>query len=188
MYQAFRNAIEQFQPGSASAPILYSTTEANDKGFRALLGRKLKSQSILAFVVVTMVGAVAVGVILNFVLGNVMASAPAMFFFVPWFIMFLYRTTLITVGDEGLDFYFCKQVLGSKCIVDDKMSLPYNKLINVDVKTKKSVTYFTFEFTADGKTHKIKTSVPNKKKNTPEQAENLKRLHNALDSLKLLKS
>ena len=47
-HQTLKDAIEEFQPGSADVPILYSTVELNEKSFKALLGRKLISRPFSA--------------------------------------------------------------------------------------------------------------------------------------------
>ena len=180
-YSAFKNAIETFQSGAADAPILMATTEVNDKGFKALLGRKLKWQpGISTGILIAAFAIIAVSAFSIALFGN--TGTPAFAAFVPMIvIIFLIRTTFVTIGDSGLDFYFADPRLGSKYVVYDKLSLPYDKITNVKKRTGKFNTGFVFEFSADGKTYKIKTTVPNKIKRTDEQAENLKRLLEVLE-------
>ena len=179
-HQTLKNAIEAFQPGGADVPILYATTEVNEKGFRALLGRKLKSQFISAAVWVWIVVIMAAASVLTVAFGQ--TGAPSFAAFLPMLIIiFFMRTTLISVSDQGLDFYFAEAKRGSKYVVYDKMSLPYDRIINMKVKTGRFNTGFTFTVSDGDKSYKIKTSVPNKDKKMNEQAENLKHLLEVLE-------
>jgi len=176
-YQAMKSAIEEFQPGGGNAPILYSTTEMNDKAFKSLAGRKLKTWSIHTVVLIAacVIFLVAISLADVFFGGN-LGARPAPAVFVPFIVIFMFRTTLITVTDNGFEFYFLESKWASY-VVYDKMSLPYDKITNVTVKTRKFNTYFTFEIpnAIEGKrNYKIKTTVPNKMRKMDEQAENLK--------------
>ncbi|MCL2810694.1 MAG: hypothetical protein FWD25_02260 [Clostridia bacterium] len=174
-YQAIKDAIEAFQPGGADAPILCSTTEVNEKGFQALLGRKAKSRPMSAAIWICLFVIIAISVANIFAFRQTGTTTFAAF--IPMFIvLFFYRTTLVTVGDEGLDFYFVESKRGSTYVVYDKMSLPYNRITNIKVREGRFNTSFTFEFLNETKKYKIKTSVPNKMRKAEEQAENLKHL------------
>ncbi|MCL2827328.1 MAG: hypothetical protein FWD99_01135 [Oscillospiraceae bacterium] len=183
-YQKIKNAIEAFQPDGANVPILYSTTEVNEKGFNALTGRKLKlwsSRTTIA-VVVCVIFLIAISAVATFLTGSGMASAPAAF--VPLFIALLFRTTPIAIRDDGLDFYFLESRLDFKYVVSDKLSLPYDRISNVKMKTGsvfKNNRYFTFEFLHNDKKYRIKTSMSNKKRKMKEQEENLKYLLEVLE-------
>jgi len=176
-HQKLKNAIEEFQPGGRNAPILYSTTEMNDKAFKSLAGRKLKLWSIHTVVLIAacILFLAAISFADVFLGGNIgMRSTPTAV--VPFVIIFMLRTTLITVTDDGLEFYFleCKW---TSYVVYDKISLPYDKITNVTVRIRRFNTYFTFEIpnAVEGKrNYKIKTTVPNKMRKMDEQAENLK--------------
>ena len=186
--QEFRNAIVAFDTDAADAPILYSTTELNEKGFKALLGRRTKAQFIPTVAAILAI-AFLIGATIGVLAGGAPGATPTASL-VPLIIvlLFLYRTTFIAVGDEGLDFYFLMHNLGSKYVVDDKMSLPYDKLTNVKKRAGRFNTSFVFEFSHNEKKFKIKTSMPNKRKNAPEQAENMKILHDILIKRGLLKA
>ena len=188
-YQGFKEAIEAFQPGGADAPILYATTEANEKSFKALSGRKLKLWSSRTTIVILVcalifIAASVVSAILTRQLGGTPVPAPAVF--VPMFILFLFRTTLVTIGDAGLNFYFLEIKFG-KYAVSDKISLPYDKISNVKVKVGKVFkhTHLTFHFDVNGKNHKIKISISNRMKKVQEQSENLKVLTETLEKKNL---
>jgi len=171
-YQALTNAIEAFQPGGADAPILYSTVEVNDRSFKALAGRKLKLWSIhtTILLVVCAIFLLAVSVVVA-----IWGAAPAPAAFAPLFIAFLFRTTFITVTDDGLDFYFIESRFGSKYVVSDKLSLPYDRISNVKVKVGRifKQTNVTFEFLHNDKKRKIKVSMPNRMRKMEEQEGNL---------------
>jgi len=174
-HQALKNAIEGFQSGGADAPILYSTTEMNEKGFKALLGRKLQSRPLPVALWIGVFAIMAVSIVSTVAFRQ--AGVSTFGAFVPIFVVFFFiRTTLISVGDQGLDFYFIESKRGSKYAVYDKISLPYDRIANVKVKTGRFNTHFTLEFSSEDKNYKIKTSVPNKNKKMQEQAENLKHL------------
>lgn len=185
-YQRFQNAIEGFQPGSENAPILYVTTEVNEKGFKALSGRKLRLWAshtgvVLLVCACILVAASLAAVILTRQLGG--TAVPAAAAFMPAFItVFLMRATLLTVTDVGLDFYFLEIKFGGYA-VSDKISLPYNRISRVKVKAGKvfKYTYFTFWFDDNGKSHKIKISVSNRVRKMQEQSENLNVLLETLE-------
>jgi hypothetical protein len=112
-------------------------------------------------------------------------SAPTFAALFPVFFMFYYvRTTLISVTDKGLDFYFIESKNNLKYEVYDKISLPYDMITNIKVKKGRFNTGFTFEIAIEDKSYKIKTSVQNKNKKIKEQAENLKQLLETLEKLK----
>ena len=183
-YQALQNAIALFLPGGADAPILHCTTEVNEKGFQALLGRKLKSRPLPAAVWIAAFALMAVSV--ASIIAFAQTGASTFCAFVPVFVvLFFIRTTFVSVGEAGLDFYFAESARGSKYAVYDKISLPYDKVTGVRVRAGRFNTSLTFAFTAEGKTYKIKTTVPNKDKKMKEQAENLKYLLEALEKMPL---
>lgn len=177
-HQVFRDTIEAFQPGGADAPILYATTEMNEKGFQALLDRKIKRRSMSVGTTIYAFGVITITIIsvISLFMGG-QAGTPTFAAYLPLFVViFLLRTTLITVNDDGLVFYFIDATFGSNYVVYDKFSLPYDRITNVKVQAGKFNTSFTFEFLNENKTYKIKTSVSNKMKKSKEQAENLKYL------------
>ena len=177
--EAFTSAIEAFQPGGADAPILYSTTEMNEKGFKALLGRKIKWRSISGGIVICAIFIMAASLISVIFHGQ--SGSPTFAAYIPMFIViFVYRTTLINVREDRLDFYFIDYKFGSKYVVYDSLSLPYDRIMNVKVRTGRFNTRFTFEFLNDDKKYKIKTTVPNKMRKAEEQAENLKYFHEVI--------
>ena len=178
-HQAFRDAIEAFEPGAADAPILYSTTEVNEKGFRALLGRKATARPFTVVVAVCVIAILVISTASTIAFGQVSAPTFAAMFPV-FFIFFFLRTTVIAVTEQGLDFYFVDAKRG-KQVAYDKMSLPFDRITNMKVRPGRWNTSFTFEFLHEEKTYKIKTSVPNKMKKMAEQAENLKRLRAVLE-------
>jgi len=183
--QALKNAIETFQPGGVDTPILYSTTEYNEKGFKALLGRRLNGRrSIAVGILIFAIVIIAASAIIVILAGQ--TGTPVFVTYFPVFIaIYLHRTTLITVGDAGIEFYFIDSKLGSKYIAYDKFILPYDKITDVKVRTGKFNTSFAFEFSSDEKKYKIKTSVPNKMKKMEEQGENLKDMLETLEKKRL---
>jgi len=187
-HQRLKNAIEAFQPGGADAPILYSTTEVNEKGFKALTGRKLTLWSIhtTIAIVACFTFLIAISVVATILTGPGAATAPAVF--VPLIIALLFRTTPIVIREGGLDFYFLESRLSSKYVVSDKLSLPYDRISNVRVKTGsvfKNNRYVTFEFLHNDKKYKIKTSMANKMRKMQEQEENLNYLLEVLEKKQL---
>jgi len=181
-YQAMKEAIEAFQPGGANEPILYSTTEVNEKGFKALLGRKVKARPTSVAIWVISILIILMALLAAAAIATGHTGTPTFAAFVPLFVfLFLFRTTLIAVGDNGLDFYFVEHKRGSIYVAYDKISLPYDRITNVKVRKGRFNTSFAFEFSNEGKSYKIKTSVPNKMKKVNEQAENLKRLLEILE-------
>ena len=181
-HQELVNAIEVFQPNGANAPILYSTTAYNDKGFKALLGRKLNGrQSVATGILIGLLVIVAITIVVIFLARQ--TGTPIFVTYVPVFVfIFLYRTTIIAVSDTGLEFYFIDTKRGSTYVVYDKMSLPYDMITNTKVKTGGFNSRFTFEFSKDGKKYKINVSIPSKMKKMAEQADNLKYLNEALET------
>jgi hypothetical protein len=179
-YQVFKDAIETFQPGGAKSSILFSTTEVNEKGFQALLGRKIKWRSMSISIAIITLAIIAASAITIIFFGH--TGTPSFAAFVPLFIIiFLFRTTLITVNDDGLDFYFIDSKFGRKYVAYDKISLSYDMITNVKIRTGKFNTGFTFEFSNGDKKYKIKTTVPNKMRKVSEQAENMKHILEMLE-------
>jgi len=158
----------------------------NEKSFRALTGRKLTLWSkhttivLLVSALILMVAMVATAFLSRHLGGT---SAPAAAVFAPLFITFLFRTTLITVRNDSLDFYFIDNRLGSSYVVSDKLNLPYDRISKVKVKVGRVFknTHVTFEFLHNDKKYKIKTSIPNKMKKMQEQEGNLKHLLEMLE-------
>ena len=178
-HQAYRNAIEAFEPGGVEAPILLSTTEVNEKGFRALLGRKATARPFTVVIAVCVIAILVISTASTIAFGQVSSPTFAAIFPV-FFIFFFLRTTVIAVTEQGLDFYFV-DAKGGKQVVYDKMSLPFDRITDVKVRTGRWNTSFTFEFLHEDKTYKIKTSVPNKVRKMEEQVENGKRLQAVLE-------
>ena len=179
-HQTFKNAIEAFQPGRADAPILYSTVEVNEKGFQALLGRKAKPRPMSVSIWISILIIIAISVVTPMVAGH--AGTPTFAAFIPLFVLFFcFRTTLIAVGEKGLDFYFIEPKPGSTYAAYDKISLPYDRITNVKVRTGRFNTSFTFTFSSETKNYKINASIPNKMKKVKEHSENLKRLLEAFE-------
>ncbi|MCL1787478.1 MAG: hypothetical protein FWG38_05790 [Defluviitaleaceae bacterium] len=183
-HQALKDAIRDFSPGGEDTPVLYSTTEVNERGFKKLLGRNLKSRpisnAVWVFALIIMVGSVA----LTIMFGT--AGTPAFGGFVPIFVIFfVFRTTVISAGDKGLELYFVEAKWNSRYMAYDKISLPYDRITSVKTKTGRFNAHFTFVFSDEGKNYKIKTSVPNRDKKMEEQAGNLKHLKNALQQKNL---
>ena len=183
-YQALENAIEAFQPSGVNAPILYSTVEVNGKSFKALAGRKLKLWSIHTTILLAVCALflIAVSVAAAF-----LGAAPAPAAFAPLSIAFLFRTTFITVTDQGFDFYFIEYRFSSKYVVSDKLSLPYDRISNVKVKVGRvfKQTHVTFEFLHNDKKRKIKVSMPNRMRKMEEQEGNLSYLLGVLKQKRL---
>jgi len=175
-HQALRDAIIEFQPGGADAPILYSSIEMNEKSLKALLGRKLKPRHKSLYIALLIWAFVIIAASSVVIIAFGQVGAPSFAAFVPLFIIILIRTTIISVTDDGLDFYFIEAKRGSKFVVYDKLSLPYDRMTNVKVRAGRFNTSFTFEFTSEDKKYKLKTTVPNKLKKMNEQAENQKQL------------
>ena len=184
-YQALQNAIEAFQPGGAGVPIVYSTTEVNEKSFKALAGRKLNwkvNSTVWLWVILIVIVSITTASIISFGFNG----TPAFISFFPlFFVIFFIRSTLVSVGEDSLDIYFLEATIGSNYVVNDKLNLPYDKIKNVKVRAGKRNTHLTFEFEIDGKAYKLKTSMANKMKKMPEQSESLKQLLEVLESKQL---
>jgi len=181
--QALKDAVKEFQPDKAETPILFSSTEVNERGFKTLLGRKLKSIpiSIIEWIIVAVV--VIASVAITAILGQ--AGAPSFAAFVPVFIViFLIRTTLISVSDNSIDIYFIANKFGTKkYFVYDKISLPYDKITSTKIKAGRFNTKITFVFTIDDKNYKMRTTVPNRKKHMDDHAVNLKNLIETVEKI-----
>ena len=175
-YQALKDAIIEFSPGGADAPVVFSSIEVNEKGFKALLGRNLKSRPISSPLVLACIIALfifAASTAATVMIGAV--AAPSYAAFIPVFIVYItHRSALISATGDGFDFYFIESKTGSRFVVYDKFSLPFDKITNVKVSTGRFNAALTFEFLHEGKEYKIRNSVPNKKRKMNEQAENLK--------------
>jgi len=191
-YQTLKDAIEAFQPGGSDAPILYASTEVNEKAFKVLAGRKLKlwtgNTTILMMVCFIFLAVVSVfAVFLNAYLGAA-TPAPTVAAFMPFIVMLMFRTTFSTITDDGLNIYFIEYRFGSKYVISDKLSLPYDSLSNVKVRVGKILrtTNFTFEFLHNNKKYRIRTSVPNRKRKMQEQEGNLKYLLEILEKKGLI--
>jgi len=185
-YQKFQNAIEAFEPGAGSAPIVCTNTEVNEKMFRLLAGRKLKlwTSGTTAVLCVSVLLLLAISVLNAIVWRNAGGAAPASAVFVPMIIIYLLRTTLVTVDQNGLNFYFIEIRFGADYVVSDKMSLPFDQIVGMKVKTGKVLknTHFTFTVMQNGKVRKIKTSTSAKMRKVPEHPEHLKSLLQTLES------
>jgi|GEM_PF-1471960 len=185
-YQRFKDAIEAFQPGGADAPIVYATLEVNEKGFKALAGRKLKlwsrhTNAVITVCILILAAAVIASAIMTRQLGG--TSVPAPVVFTPLFVYFLFRPTLLTITNAGVDVYVLEYKFGSKPLVSDKLSLPFDRLSDVKVKVGKDFknTHFAFCFDDNGKTRKVKISVSHRMRKVQEQEGNLKILLEALE-------
>jgi len=181
-YQTLKDAIEVFQPGGSDAPILYASTEVNEKAFKVLAGRKLKlwtgNTTILMVVCFVFLAAVSVfAVFLNAYLGAA-TPAPTVAAFMPFIVILLFRTSFITITDDGLNIYFIEYRFGSKYVISDKLSLPFDSVSNVKIRVGKILrtTNFTFEILHNDKKYKVRTSVSNRKRKMGEQEENLAKL------------
>ena len=174
--ERLKNALELFQPGNTDTPILLSVTQRNDKAFKALLDRKLKSSPVY-FLEWIVAGALLIGVIAFLIAftapgaingGSFGGGAAALY------VLHTYKNTLITAREGGIDFYFTENKFGSKdYIVYDKITLPYDRITNLRVKKGRFNTSFRFEFEHGGKTVKIVTTVSNKKRKLEDQGVNL---------------
>ena len=184
IYQGFKDGIEAFQPGGSNAPILFSTTVRDDKVFRALLGRKLNSRPTSVLEWVFAIAVIIATVALVLAIGG--SGAPPSFggFAAVFYIMYFIRTSLVSVGERGLDVYFTEKKRG-QFFVYDKLTLPYDKITNVKIRRGPFNTSFRFKFSHEGKTYKLAVSVANKKRNIEEQADNLTYLHEALEKRQL---
>jgi len=174
--EKLKNALELFQPGSADTPILLSATQHNDKAFRALLGRKAKYSPVHSLEWI-LAGAVIIAII-AFIVGfhNAHAGAGGSLggLFTALYIMYFHRTTLIAADERGIDFYYAEKIFARKeYVVYEKITLPYDRITNMKVKKGRFNTTFRFEFSHKGKTIKLVTHVPNKKRKLEEQGANL---------------
>jgi hypothetical protein len=174
-YQAMKEAIEAFQPGGANSPILYSTLAVNERGFKALLGRNTKQRPIYGILLICLF-VFAAATIITAISPSYTGSSSFASFVPIYVIIFLTRTTLVSVGDNSIDFYFVESRRGRKFVAYEKISLPYDKITNVKARTGRFNTRITFEFSIEGKSYKISATVPNKDKKANEQAENLRSL------------
>jgi len=181
-YQKLKDAIETFQPNGADGSILYASTELNEKGFKAILGRNLKSQRITTVVAICVVIILTTSTILTVAFGH--AGAPSFATFLPIFIvLYFYRSTLIVAGDEGLDFYFTSEKFGGAHVVYDKMTLSYDKVTDVKTQTGRRNTRFVVTYSVGEKTYKIKITASNGTKKIPEQAGNMEHLRSILEKI-----
>ena len=188
-HSVFKNAIETFQSANTDSPILLSVTTRDDKAFKVLLGRKLQSRpfSVLEWVATILLIVAVVVALVALSAGGASAGAGGAFggIFAALYVSYFLRTSLISVSADGLDFYFAEKRRGSKYVVYDKMSLPYDKITNVKVRRGPFNTSFRFELSNDGKKYKLATSVPNKKRKIVEQAGHLNSLLEVLEQKNL---
>ena len=174
-HQTFKDTIKAYKPEVADTPVLYSTTEANRNVFKALIGRELKLQSLPAGIIIFIIILAAVTII-NISWGA-QSGTPVVITYVPIFMsLYLYRTTLISIGKESLEFYCLRSKFGSKYEIYDSFDMTYNKIESVKIKSGSFNTTVTLEFANDNKKFKIRFTAPNKMKKMEEQAENLKYL------------
>lgn len=166
--------------GGGDAPVLYASLELNEKGFRALLGRRLNTRpgAITLLVAVTIVLVISVTVTIFF--GQTGTPTFAAFFPI-WFMFMFIRNVIVAVGDNALDIHFTEPKLGQKYVVYDKMSLPFDRIDNVRVKRGRFNTHFRFEISAEDKSYKIKLSVPNKQRKNDKHTGNLAALLEKLE-------
>jgi len=186
-YQKLSDAVEAFEPGAGNEPLVYTTTEVNEKLFRFLAGRKLKlwsGSSAAVFVVIILIMLTAA--ILPLILIRAAGGASPVVFFVPFVFLFVTRPTLVTAGQNGLSFYFLEIRFGKGYVVSDKMILPYEQIEAMEITTGKVTksTGFTFMIKQDGKLKKVKTSASAKMRKAPEHAENLQALVQTLENKK----
>ena len=185
-HQVLKNAIEAFRPRGADAPMLYATTELSDRSFKALIGRKIKFWTIhyVASVCIILGAIIFAAFIPTLIFGGPPVAGAWAGPFAVLFLILILRTTVIVVGDSGLDFYFVSSAFGSKYTVYDHFTLPYDRISNVGIKPGailKNNRYLTFEFLHEGKKYKIKTSMAKRMRRLPEQEENLKYLLEVLE-------
>ena len=179
-YQAYKDAIEAINPGGASAPILISTTTTNDKVFNALIGRKIKSRPLSFYYVLSIFIILAV-VIINIVLYR-QSGTPVVIAYVPLIItFFMYRTTLISINDDGLVFYCVEANPGPKYDAFDQFNIAFDRIDNVKIKTGRFNTNITFGFIHNEKKYYYITTVPNRIKKIEEQAQNIKYMLETLE-------
>ncbi|MDR2546207.1 MAG: hypothetical protein LBC96_01690 [Lachnospiraceae bacterium] len=179
-YQSLRNAIKEFAPTGEDVPFLCSSTQVNEKAFKALLGRKLKPHPIhmITWLCIFLAGAAIVGITAFFNQTNPYTIV----ILVPVFIiLFLNRSSLIAITDDGLRIYFFLSKLKNKNVIYDQVFLPFDKITELAVSKGVYNTDLSFLFDIEEKTHTITMSVPNIDKKMDEQAENLIRLMNVLE-------
>ena len=186
--QRLKIALEAFQKGSENNPFLLSSTVRNDRAFKALLGRKVKSSPVCA---------------LEWIVAGVLLIAVIAFLFVftqpgavngggfggtaaVLWVIYYYRNTLITANEEGIEFYFTvNKFLSRDYITYDKFTLPYERITNLKLKKGRFNTTFRFEFEHQGKTLKVVTAVPNRKRNLENQEVNLSSFLEKVESLQI---
>jgi len=181
MYGRLKNAIYDFQHDAVDAPILWSMTNMSS-GFKALLGRRLKSMSITALPIVMFVLVVIslIGVIVLSGSTRTSLALHAIVWTMHICLWFFRRFTILSITDKGLELYFTQTKFslthGLKYVMYDKINLSYDRMTNVRVKRGWLRTSFRFEFTSEGKSYKVKTYVLNKSNEMSVQATNLKYL------------
>ena len=187
--QKLKDAIEVYQPGGADAPILYTSTYYNAQGFKALLGRKPNHmRSVAVSVLICCAIVIMVAAIASIILAG-QAGAPVFVVYFPVFAtVFIYRTTIIAVSETGIDFYLVNLMPGSKYVVYDKLSLPYDRITNVMIRAGKFNTRIAFEFSNGEKKYKIETSGPNKTNKLADQTNNMKLILETLEKATVTKT
>ena len=188
-YEKFQAAIEAFEPGAGNTPIVCTNTEVNERVFRQLAGRKLKlwTRGTTVTLLISMLIVLAAAFLTILATQHAGGSAPTAGIFIPWVIVLLFRTTLVTVDQNGLNFYFIEIRLGSGYVVTDKMTLPFDQIVSMKVKTGKRSknAHFVFTVMQNGKARKFKTSASGKMHKVPEQTEHLNALLQVLENKNL---
>jgi hypothetical protein len=193
-YEVFKKTVEKFQPGGTEGAFMLSAiTEVDSRSFKVLLGRNLKYMkwwfSPVLWIGLIFFLTVVLGATIAFFMGVSVSTSPIAIFFILIGISCLYRDTIITVTSDGLDIYLLNSLfIFGVTTADDKVSLPFDRISCVKVKTGKVFqrTHFTFEFLHNDKMYRIKTTVANRLKMS-EQAENLRRLFETLEEKQLYK-
>ncbi|MCL2446006.1 MAG: hypothetical protein FWD06_04505 [Oscillospiraceae bacterium] len=185
-YEKFQQAIEEFEPGASNTRIVQTQTELNEKTFTALAGRKLKlwtgntTKTILSCGLVWLATAILVALLTSGAAGGAYTGM-----WIGLMVIFLFRSTLLTVSDGGLNIYFLEiRLTSAKFVVSDKLTLPFDQMINVSVKTGQVFknTQITMDFLLDGKPRKVKLTAPHRARKAPEHDENLQALLNMLQA------
>ena len=183
--QKFRDALEAFEPGAGNATFVCTNTEVNDRILNALAGRKLRlwTSGTTVVIVVSLLIVLATAVLAAVLTTTSAGAAPAPIMFV-FLIPFLLRTTLITITDSGLSFYFLDIKLG-KYAISDKLVVPFEQITSIHIKTGKVFknTHVTLGVMVNGKARKLKTSAARRMRNMPEHQDNLQALLQALAKL-----
>lgn len=185
-YEKFQQAIEAFEPGANTNHIVQAQTELNEKTFTALAGRKLSlwtgntTKTLVICLLVWFCFVVLVTVLTRAVVGGAFAGA-----WTGLMIIWMFRTTLITLDSNGMNLYFLEiRMTSAKFVVSDKLFLPYDQMTNMQIKTGRVFknTHIIIEFLLDGKPRKVKLSAPQRVRKAPEHEENLHAMLSKLQS------